>query len=73
MQKIEDADWLIEDTVVTDSFPVTAIRSMKAPGTANDFNNQPDHMDNYYSGSSDNQGVHINSSIPNKVFYLRCL
>lgn len=30
-------------------------------------------MDNYYSGSSDNQGVHINSGIPNKAFYLNCL
>lgn len=73
MQSIEEADWLIGDTVVTESFPGIAIRSMKAPGTANDFDNQPDHMDNYYSGSSDNQGVHINSGIPNKAFYLSCL
>ena len=49
-----------------------AIRSLKAPGTANDFDSQPDHMDNYYSGNADNQGVHINSGIPNKAFYLCC-
>lgn len=72
-QSLEDADWLIGDTVVTENFPGVAIRSMKAPGTANDFDSQPDHMDNYYSGSSDNQGVHINSGIPNKAFYLSCL
>ena len=72
-QEISDADWLIGDTVVTDEFPGVAIRSMKAPGTANDFDSQPDHMDNYYSGSADNQGVHINSGIPNKAFYLSCL
>ena len=31
---------------------------------------QPDHMNGYYHGAADNQGVHINSGIPNKVFYL---
>ncbi|MCL4165543.1 UNVERIFIED_CONTAM: hypothetical protein GTU68_019663, partial [Idotea baltica] len=72
-QTISEADWLIGDSVVTDSFPGVAIRSMKAPGTANDFDSQPDHMDNYYSGSQDNQGVHINSGIPNKAFYLCCI
>ncbi len=72
-QNIEEADWLIGDTVVTENFPGVAIRSMKAPGTANDFDNQPDHMDNYYSGSSDNHGVHINSGIPNKAFYLSAI
>jgi len=72
-QDISEADWLIGDTVVTEDFPGVAIRSMKAPGTANDFDSQPDHMDNYYSGTADNQGVHINSGIPNKAFYLSCL
>jgi len=72
-QNIEEADWLIGDTVVTEKFPGSAIRSMKAPGTANDFDSQPDHMDNYYSGSADNQGVHINSGIPNKAFYLSAI
>ena len=71
-QDISEADWLIGDTVVTEEFPGVAIRSMKAPGTANDFDSQPDHMDNYYSGNADNQGVHINSGIPNKAFYLSC-
>lgn len=27
-------------------------------------------MNRYYHGANDNQGVHINSGIPNKVFYL---
>tara|TARA_R110000868_G_scaffold4211_2_gene26422 strand:+ start:29505 stop:30602 length:1098 start_codon:yes stop_codon:yes gene_type:complete len=72
-QNLEDADWLIGDTIVTESFPGVALRSMKAPGTANDFDIQPDHMDNYYAGSQDHQGVHINSGIPNKAFYLSCL
>ena len=72
-QNLSEADWLIGDSVVTDEFPGVAIRSMKAPGTANDFDTQPDHMDNYYNGTADNQGVHINSGIPNKAFYLSCL
>ncbi len=31
---------------------------------------QPDHMDDFYSGPSDNGGVHINSGIMNKAAYL---
>jgi len=72
-QDCESADWLIGDELVTEKFPGKAIRSMKEPGTANDFDNQPDHMDNYYTGQDDNQGVHINSGIPNKAFYLSVL
>jgi Zn-dependent metalloprotease len=30
-------------------------------------------MDNYYTVLADNRGVHINSGIPNKAFYLCCL
>ncbi|MFL6229395.1 MAG: M4 family metallopeptidase [Pyrinomonadaceae bacterium] len=53
----------------------TALRSMKAPGTA--YNDpgmlgpdpQPDHMSKYVTTSDDNGGVHINSGIPNKAFY----
>jgi hypothetical protein len=48
---------------------------MAAPSSAYDNSimgkdSQPDHMDRYYSGPADNRGVHINSGIPNKVFYL---
>ena len=48
---------------------------MKAPGAA--YNNvllgldpQPSHIKDYFTGSEDNQGVHINSGIPNRAFYL---
>lgn len=71
-QNIADADWLIGDTVVSKGFPGVAIRSMSAPGTANEFDQQPAHMENYYTGTADNHGVHINSGIPNKAFYLSC-
>jgi len=51
---------------------------MAAPGTAysvtKDTNSgkdqQPAHMSAYYSGPQDNQGVHINSGIPNHAFFL---
>lgn len=71
-QDLSEADWLIGDTIVTPAFPGKAIRSLKAPGTANDFDLQPAHMDQFYTGSADNYGVHINSGIPNKAFYLCC-
>ncbi len=68
-----EADWLIGDSIVGRNFPGRAIRSIKAPGTASEFDRQPDHMDDYFSGASDNYGVHINSGIPNKAFYLSCI
>lgn len=45
---------------------------MKNPGTAYDRDRQPDHMDRFQElpYSDDNGGVHINSGIPNKAFYL---
>lgn len=74
-QSAKTADWLIGDTIMGPTLKGQAIRSMKAPGTAYDNplmgkDPQPDHMNHYYSGASDNYGVHINSGIPNKVFYL---
>jgi Zn-dependent metalloprotease len=71
----ETANWLVGDSIMGPTLQGQAIRNMKAPGTAYDNqymgqDPQPDHMDNYYAGSSDNYGVHINSGIPNKVFYL---
>jgi Zn-dependent metalloprotease len=70
-----NANWLIGDNIMGPSLQGQAIRNMKSPGTAYDNqymgkDPQPDHMDNYYTGSGDNYGVHINSGIPNKVFYL---
>lgn len=74
-QTAHDADWLIGVDIMGPSLKGQALRSMKAPGTAFDNplmgkDKQPDHMKNYYQGEDDNQGVHINSGIPNKVFYL---
>jgi Zn-dependent metalloprotease len=70
-----NADWLIGDGIMGPTLYGEALRSMKAPGTAYDNalmgkDPQPDHMSHYYNGPADHHGVHINSGIPNKVFYL---
>ena len=74
-QTAHEADWLIGDEIMGPELYGEALRSMKAPGTAHDNpllgkDPQPDHMSNYYTGEEDAQGVHINSGIPNKAFYL---
>ena len=72
-QTAKKADWLIGNSIVGPNFPGKAIRSMKDPGTAFNGDPQPSHMDNFYTGSDDHFGVHINSGIPNRVFYLASL
>jgi len=78
-QTAEQADWLIGAEVFTPNIDADALRSLKAPGTA--FDNklfgrdpQPDHMDRYVqmpdTEDGDNGGVHVNSGIPNKAFFL---
>ncbi len=74
-QTAAEASWLIGEGILGPNVTGTALRSMKAPGTAyNDqilgTDPQPFHMDNYVNTSSDNGGVHINSGIPNHAFYL---
>ena len=74
-QSAADADWLIGEGLFTSRVHGTALRSMKAPGTAFDDpvlgkDDQPASMTGYVHTSADNGGVHINSGIPNHAFYL---
>jgi len=74
-QKATAASWLIGEGLLAKGVKGKALRSMSAPGTAyNDpvlgSDPQPSHMKNIYKGPQDNGGVHINSGIPNKAFYL---
>lgn len=74
-QKSEEADWLIGSGLFTRKVNGVALRSMKQPGTAYDDqiigkDPQPGHMKDYVNTTSDNGGVHINSGIPNRAFYL---
>ena len=43
---------------------------MLNPGTANPYDEQPDHMSTYCRGTADNRGEHENSGIPNRAFAL---
>ena len=64
-------DWLIGAGCMLGKFKGKGIRSMKSPSDPSVvIMAQPDHMDKIYKGTSDNGGVHINSGIPNKAFYL---
>jgi Zn-dependent metalloprotease len=74
-QTVVQADWVIGAGLFTPQINGVGLRSMKAPGTA--YNDprlgkdpQPGHMKNYFNGQEDNGGVHINSGIPNRAFYL---
>jgi Zn-dependent metalloprotease len=76
-QTADQADWLIGAEVFTPAIGGDALRSMKEPGKAYDNpalgrDPQPDHMSKYVHlpDDTDNGGVHINSGIPNKAFYL---
>jgi Zn-dependent metalloprotease len=78
-QTADEADWLIGAEVFTPGVQGDALRSMKAPGTAYDNpqmgkDPQPATMADYQhlpnTPEGDDGGVHINSGIPNKAFYL---
>ena len=77
-QIARDADWIIGKGLLTANVTGTGLRSMKEPGTA--YNDpvlgkdpQPGHISNYVNTTSDNGGVHINSGIPNRAFYLTAI
>lgn len=77
-QAFKNADkpnWLIGDEIMGKINYGEALRCVSHPGTAYDNasfgkDRQPDHMNNIFTGTSDNGGVHINSGILNKMFYL---
>jgi Zn-dependent metalloprotease len=74
-QAADQADWLIGAGLLAEGVNGVALRSMKAPGTAYDDkvlgkDPQPSDMQGYVQTTRDNGGVHINSGIPNRAFYL---
>jgi Zn-dependent metalloprotease len=74
-QSAKQADWLIGAGLLAASVKGKALRSMSNPGTAYDDpvlgkDPQPAHMKDYVHTAQDNGGVHINSGIPNRAFYL---
>jgi Zn-dependent metalloprotease len=74
-QTAAQADWLIGAGLLAKGIHGVALRSMKAPGTAYDDpmlgkDDQPADMAHYVHTASDNGGVHTNSGIPNRAFFL---
>ena len=74
-QSAADADWLIGEGIFLPSVAGKALRSMSEPGTAYDDPSlgkdpQVASMDDYVETTDDNGGVHTNSGIPNRAFYL---
>jgi Zn-dependent metalloprotease len=74
-QSADEAEWLVGEGTLADGLGV-ALRSLKEPGAADVASRQPAHMDEYKDlpddgdPANDNGGVHINSGIPNRAFYL---
>lgn len=74
-QTAEQANWLIGDGLLAARINGKALRSMMEPGTAYDDptlgrDPQPADMAHYDNTMDDSGGVHINSGIPNRAFYL---
>ncbi len=74
-QTAHQSDWLIGAGIFTERVNGVALRSMQAPGTAyHDIllgkDPQTSHVRHYLHTEKDNGGVHINSGILNRAFYL---
>jgi Zn-dependent metalloprotease len=78
-QTVDKASWLVGAGIFPPQAKVKALRSLKDPGSAYDSpilgrDPQPKHMKDYRQlpedAHNDNGGVHINSGIPNRAFYL---
>ncbi|QHM74582.1 Protease PrtS [Mixta theicola] len=74
-QTADQADWLIGEGLLAEGINGRGLRSMAEPGSA--YNDpmlgkdpQPGHMRDYIKTREDNGGVHLNSGIPNRAFYL---
>lgn len=74
-QRADEADWLIGADLLASGINGKGLRSMSDPGSA--YNDpllgkdpQPGHMNDFVKTREDNGGVHLNSGIPNRAFYL---
>jgi bacillolysin len=73
---IDRDDWQIGEDVIKDrtTFKTGFLRDMANPNNGGtslaDDGYQPKQVSEQYRGSQDNGGVHINSGIPNRAFYL---
>jgi thermolysin len=67
-------NWSIGEDCFTPDVPGDGLRQMDDPHAVADggftADDDPDHYSERYTGALDNGGVHINSGIPNKAFFL---
>jgi hypothetical protein len=74
-QTADQADWLVGEGIFLPGINARALRDMAHPGTAYDDptlgkDPQVGDMSDYVDTTDDNGGVHTNSGIPNRAFYL---
>ena len=74
-QTADEADWIIGEGLLAEGIHGRGLRSMAEPGSAYDDpllgkDPQPAHMRDFIKTRDDNGGVHLNSGIPNRAFYL---
>jgi len=74
-QTADQADWLVGAGIFLPGIRARALRDMAAPGTAYDDptlgqDPQVGDMADFVDTTDDNGGVHTNSGIPNRAFYL---
>jgi Zn-dependent metalloprotease len=76
-QTVDQANWLIGEGIFASGINARALRDMKNPGTAYDDaqvgkDPQPAHWKDFKKLPLENDvgGVHINSGIPNRAFFL---
>jgi Zn-dependent metalloprotease len=74
-QDVQKASWLVGQNILGPNIKGQAVRSLKEPGSAYDdpiLGKDPQvlHFRNYVNTNEDRGGVHINSGIPNRAFYL---
>jgi hypothetical protein len=74
-QTAATADWLVGEGIFLPGINARALRDMAHPGTAYDDptlgkDPQVGDMVDYVDTTDDNGGVHTNSGIPNRAFYL---
>ncbi|GAB6430688.1 neutral protease NprB [Bacillus cereus] len=71
---VEKKSWDLGADIYTPGKPGDALRSLKDPASIPNplkpGEGYPDHYNKRYTGTADNGGVHINSSINNKAAYL---
>jgi Zn-dependent metalloprotease len=77
-QTADNANWLVGEGLLKKKVKGKALISLSDPGTAYDDpglgkDPQPAHMRDYVTTTDDNGGIHTNSGILNRAFYLTAM